>query len=162
MKKLPDTITEEDALRMVKSARKNIHKVAIRFGFYQGLRISEVVKLKQSDVDMQRGLIHIRQSKGGKDRIIPLLKGAKHSVRHLPLKIGIRALERAINRISERAIGKRIKFHTLRHSCATWLLDMGKDIRFIQHFLGHSRIQTTQIYTHVNPRSLKKAFEDLI
>jgi len=71
-------------------------------------------------------------------------------------------LQRAVNRISVKALGKRIKFHTLRHSCATWMLDRGKDSRFIQQFLGHSRIQTTQIYTHVNPVSLKNALEDLL
>lgn len=160
--KLPDTITEKDMQEMIKATKSPKHKTAIILGFYQGMRVSEVVKLQPSDVDMQRSLIHIRQGKGAKDRIIPLLRNTKHCIRHLPLGIGVRALERAINRISERAVGKRIKFHTLRHSCATWLLEMGKDTRFIQQFLGHSRIQTTQIYTHVNPMSLKKAFEDLL
>jgi len=160
--KLPDTITEKDVLEMIKAANSQKHRTAIRLGFYQGMRIGEVVNLKPEDVDMQRGLIHIRQSKGGKDRIIPILRGAKHTLRNLPIGVGPRALQRAVNRISVKALGKRIKFHTLRHSCATWMLDKGKDSRFIQQFLGHSRIQTTQIYTHVNPVSLKNALEDLL
>lgn len=162
MNKLPDTITESDVLKMIKSTKNKKHRTAIMLGFYQGLRISEVVKLKPEDFKMERGLVHIIQGKGMKDRIIPILKEVRYCRKHLPLGIGARALQRAVNRISEKTLKSRIKFHTLRHSCATWLLDMGKDTRFIQQFLGHSRIQTTQIYTHVNPKSLKKAFEDLL
>lgn len=160
--KLPNTITEDEVLKMLKATKNKKHRVAIILGFYQGMRISEVVKIKPEDFKTEQGLVHIIQSKGMKDRIIPILRETKYCKRHLPLGIRARAIQRAINRISEKAIGKRIKFHTLRHSCATWLLERGKDTRFIQQFLGHSRIQTTQIYTHVNPINLKEALKDLL
>jgi integrase/recombinase XerD len=161
--KLPDTITEDELVKLVAAAPKKHHRAAFLLGFYEGMRVSEVCNLQFEDVDAARMQIHIRQSKGKKDRIIPLLKAARPAMRHLPIGCGPRALQMAASFYSQRVLGRRIKFHTLRHSGATWLLNVHhKDIRFIQQFLGHSRISTTEIYTHVSPQDLMKSMEDLL
>lgn len=168
MRKIPKTITEQELKSVLKLTRKKNHKLAFLLGFYQCMRISEVVNLKKEDIDMQRGFIYVKGStpthigaKGGKDRDIPIRPEVKHYLRNLPIGIGCRALRGVIKRIAFKAINKDIHFHTLRHSGATYYLnEMDVDIRNIQKLLGHSKLGTTQIYTHVTPESLKKAFEN--
>jgi len=158
-RKLPPTISEGEAIKMIKTAKKRNHKLAILLGFYQAMRVGEVVKLRKDDVDMERGFIHIKQAKGESDRDIPIVPEVKFALRFLPVKVGVRALQKAVNRISKKALGRRIHFHMLRHSGATFYLnERKKDIRHIQRFLGHARIETTQIYTHVTPEDLKREF----
>lgn len=161
--KIPNAITEEELIKIVSYKKvKDNHRLAFLLGFYQALRVSEVVKLKPDDVDKQQHLIHIRQAKGSKDRNIPIIKPLKikettiqYALNKLPVGCGIRALEIAIKRYGKEILGKDIHFHTLRHSGATWLLNKKRwDIRQVQRFLGHSKIQTTEIYTHVNPQDL--------
>ncbi len=161
-RKIPETITEEELIKILNKTKRNNHKLAFLLGFYQAMRVSEVVKLQPENVDKQQHIIKIKQAKGSKDRNIPIIKPLKinktsiqYALNKLPVKCGVRALEIAINRMSEMAIGKKIKFHTLRHSGATWLLNKKKwDIRQVQRFLGHSKLQTTEIYCHVNPQDL--------
>ena len=161
-KKIPKTISKEEFDVVMNHTNKKEHKAAFILGFMQCMRISEVLKLTKDCVDKDRGFINIKQAKGGKDRDIPITSETRPFVRVfypcLPIKIGERALERAIKRITKKAVDKDIHFHTLRHSGATWYHLLGVDIRFIQAMLGHSRLDTTQIYTHVNPDSLKQAF----
>jgi len=71
------------------------------------------------------------------------------------------SLQTAINRLSERILGKRIHMHTLRHSAATYYLSQGMNIREVQQLLGHSNIQTTQIYTHVTTDDIKKKMDEI-
>jgi len=166
--KIPKTISEQELKNIIKNTKKKDHVLAFLLGFYQCMRISEIINLKKEDIDMQRGFIHIKGSttthvgaKGGKDRDIPIRPEVKHYLRNLPIGIGCRALEMAIKRIALKNINKNIHFHTLRHSGAThYLNEKGIDIRNIQNLLGHSKLGTTQIYTHVTPESLKKAFEN--
>lgn len=158
MRKLPDTITEQEVISLIKKA-KNKLKIAIALGFYQGMRVTEVISLSKSNVDMQRGFIHIKRGKGNKDRDIPIQEPTKFYLRYLPIKITRQGLHKAIKKLSKEVIGKDIHFHTLRHSGASFYLnEKGIDIRFIQDFLGHSRLSTTEIYLHVNPTQLKNAF----
>jgi len=160
MRKLPDTVSKAEIDLLIKHTRLIHHKLAYLLGFYQCLRISEVVGLEAINIDSQRGFIHIKQGKGNKDRDIPIMPELKHYLRYVPIKVGVRALERSIKRIGLKVLKKDIHFHTLRHSGATYYLNKrGIDIRNIQTLLGHSRLDTTQIYTHVTPESLKKAFE---
>ena len=161
MRKIPDTISEEELLKIIKITRKKSHKVAYMLGFYQCLRVSEICKLQKKDIDMARGFLHIKQAKGQKDRDIPIMEKVKHQLRYVPIGIGVRALERSIKRHAKKAIGKDIHPHTLRHSGASYYLnEKGIDIRYIKDLLGHARISTTDIYVHTNPANLKKAFEN--
>lgn len=159
MRKLPETITEEEVKEMIKGAKKNKLKAAIVLGFYQGLRVSEVINLAKSEVDIQRGFLHIKQGKGKKDRDIPIMKPSIFYFRFLPLDVTRQALHKAIKKLGKKVLKKELHFHTLRHSGASFYLnEKSIDIRFIQEFLGHSRLSTTQVYLHVNPQQLKNAF----
>lgn len=161
-RKIPDTITEEELIQVVNATNKNSHKVAYLLGFYQCLRVSEVAKLKPEDIDRQQHIIKIKEAKGNKDRHIPIIKPLKlneqsilRALNKLPVGCGSRALQIAFKAKAKEVLGKDLHFHTLRHSGATWLLNKKKwDMRHVQIFLGHSRIQTTMIYTHVNPQDL--------
>lgn len=161
MRKIPDTITEQEVQQLIKSAKKNKLKSAIALGFYQGLRVTEVISLTKDNIDTSRGFIHIKQSKGKKDRDIPVMQPAIYYFRFLPVNVTRQALHKAIKKLGKEVLGKELHFHTLRHSGASYYLnEKNIDIRFIQEFLGHSRLSTTQIYTHVNPTQLKNAFNN--
>jgi len=154
-KTLPETLTKEQMDELLKQTNHPHHKLAFALGFYNCMRISEVVNLKLEDVDFGRKLIHIKQAKGSKDRIIPIAPELMRGLKQLPVGIGVRALQIAFNRISQKVIEKKHKFHTLRHSGATYYLNVKKwNLRQVQVLLGHSRIATTQIYTHLNPVDL--------
>lgn len=159
--KLPEVITEEDYLKIIKATKKQDHKLAFSLAFFCGLRVSEVVKLQKADVDLDRGMLFIRQAKGSKDRYVPIPPPLRTRLKELPISCGIRALELAINRISLAAINRKIKFHTLRHSAATLYLSKGMNIRQVQQLLGHSRLDTTMIYTHVSPDDIKSKMEEI-
>lgn len=161
-RKIPETISEEELVKIVSNTKRDNHKLAFLLGFYQCLRVSEVVKLQKEDIKKEQYLIQIKQAKGNKDRNIPIIKPIKlkdktilYALNKLPVKCGERALQIAFKRKSKEVLGKDLHFHTLRHSGASWLLNKKKwDIRQVQRFLGHSKIQTTEIYTHVNPQDL--------
>lgn len=156
MRKLPETITENELIEILKVTRKKHHKLAFALGFYEGLRISEVVKLLPENIDYQQHLIRIKQAKGSKDRNIPIMPELIKKLGILPIGCGCRALEIAFKKYCKKAgINKDLYFHSLRHSCATWLLNVKHwDIRQIQVFLGHARLDTTQIYAQVSPQDL--------
>ena len=155
MRILPSTISESEFLEGIKKVKRPKLKLAFMLGFYQCMRVSEIVKLKPENVNMDTGFIHILQGKGSKDRDIPIMQPVKHGLRHLPIGLGIRSLEKWVKRYFP-----DIHFHSLRHSGATFYLNNKSiDIRYIQLLLGHSQLSTTQIYTHVNPQNLKDKFE---
>lgn len=163
MRKIPDTVTEEELIKIVKTKSiKKHHKVAFLLGFYQSLRVSEVVKLQPDHIKIKEHLIQIKQGKGRKDRDITIIKPLKmkpltvvYALNHLPIGCGVRALEIAFKGYAKSVLKKDLHFHTLRHSGATWLLNKKKwDIRKVQQFLGHADIKTTQIYTHVGSQDL--------
>jgi integrase/recombinase XerD len=159
--KIPEVISEAEFNQLLKAAKKNELKAAFRFGFYQGMRVTEVISLNKEDVNIETGFIHIRQGKGCKDRQIPIRDEVIHYIRYLPINYTRQGLHKAIRTLSLKVLNKDIHFHTLRHSGATYYLnDKGVDIRFIQQFLGHTRLSTTQIYTHINPQQLKNAFDN--
>jgi len=119
------------------------------------MRVSEVVKLRLMDVDKPRRLIHIKQAKGGKDRNIPIAPEVMRALKYLPIKCGVRALQIAFKNHAKKILDKELHFHSLRHSGATYYLNVQKwNTRQVQMFLGHSNLQTTQIYTHVTPKDL--------
>lgn len=153
--KIPEAISEEEFIKVLRATRKPHHRLAFILGFYGCMRIGEILKLQPENVDRGQRLIRIKQAKGKKDRNIPLPKEAVRGLSHLPMPVGERALELAIKRIAKKAIKKDIHFHTLRHSGATHYLNRKKwSTRQVQQLLGHSKITTTEIYTHVTPADL--------
>ena len=151
MKKLPETLTEDEFLQVLKVTKKHHHKVAFMLGFYQGMRISEVVKLQVKDIDKNQKLIRIKEAKGKKDRNIPIMPEMFRHFKEIPMKCGVRALEYAFkNSLRKAKIKEHLYFHSLRHSSATWLLNIKKwDIRYVQIFLGHSRLDSVPDYTPI-------------
>jgi integrase/recombinase XerD len=153
---LPKTISEKDFLEALKKVDKPKVKQALLLGFYECMRVSEVAALQPGQVDKDRGFIHILQAKGRKDRDIPIMPPVEKGLKYLPVGKDVRTLQRW----SKAILG--VKFHTLRHSGATYYLNEKKlGIRALQQLLGHSRLDTTQIYTHVTPDDLKKQFEEV-
>ncbi len=153
--KIPEIITEDDFLKIIKVTKKKHHKIAFILGFYGCMRVSEVVKLQPENIDRGQKLIRIKQAKGGKDRNIPLPPQAIKGISYIPIPCGARALQISLRNYGKRVLMKDIHFHTLRHSGATYYLNKkGWSTRQVQRLLGHSKIQTTEIYTHVTPQIL--------
>jgi len=153
--KIPNTISEEEFIKILKATKKKHHKIAFVLGFYAAMRVSEIVKLQLENIDRGQKLIRIKDAKGGKDRNIPLPPQAVRGLSYIPLKCGVRALEIAIKNYGKKVINKDIHFHTLRHSGATYWLNKRKwNTRQVQQLLGHSKITTTEIYTHITPQVL--------
>lgn len=105
--------------------------------------------------DIENDFIKIKDAKGGKDRDVPIHKNLRKYLKHLPVHCKTRSLQFAFGRVTRRILNKELHFHCLRHSGATFCLNvMGWDLKFVQQFLGHSDINTTEKYTHVNPKDL--------
>jgi len=163
MSKLPEVITEAEFITLIKKDRRKHHKLAFALGFYACMRISEVVNLKKEDVDRGQRLIRIKQGKGGKDRNIPIPPKVVPLLKYLPVRVTPRALQICFKGYARSVLNKDLHFHTLRHSGATHYLNKRKwNIRQVQQLLGHSRLDTTMIYTHVTPDDLiDKMWDDL-
>jgi site-specific recombinase XerD len=134
-----------------------------------GLRSAEAVALDLGDVDFEQELVHVRSGKGGKDRVVPLGEEAAHWVARY-LRDARPALARGANdAVFLSATGRRLDTstlrrlaphpHRLRHAFATHLLEGGADLRTIQELLGHSSLSTTQIYSHVDAKRLRKVYD---
>ena len=145
---------------------------AVELGLATGLRVSEVVRLKVSDIDGDRKMLRVKAGKGAKDRYTLLSEVALETLRNY-YKVyrpkewlfegqrkghySRRSVEKIMeNAIKRSGIQKKASVHTLRHSFATHLLEHGTDIRYIQELLGHSNIKTTQIYTNVAKQQTEK------
>jgi len=135
-----------------------------------GLRSAEAVGLDLADVDFEQEHVHVRRGKGGKDRVVPLGEEAAYWVARY-LRDARPALARgAEDALFLSATGRRLDTstlrrllphpHRLRHAFATHLLEGGADLRTIQELLGHSSLSTTQVYSHVDARRLRKVYDD--
>lgn len=164
-KKLPKIINTEHILQCINKIENLKHKAIIQLAFSVGLRVSEVINLKISDIDSERMVISILDSKGHKDRIVPLTAPCLNLLRTYYKQFkpkeylfnGQNSLQytaSSCNKLVKRYIGKDYHFHLLRHSCFTNLIEKGTDIRIIQKLAGHNSIKTTEIYTHVSNQIL--------
>jgi len=159
--KLPRVINSEYILDCIKKIDNLKHRSIIQLGFSVGLRVSEVINLKILDIDSDRMIITVRDSKFNKDRIVPLSQDTllllrKYFLQYRPCEFlfnGANKLQytaSSCNKLVKQYLGEEYHFHLLRHSCFTYLLESGTDIRIIQKLAGHNSIKSTQIYTHVS------------
>ncbi|MFN4122382.1 MAG: site-specific tyrosine recombinase/integron integrase [Flavobacteriales bacterium] len=180
-KKLPHVLSKAEVKKILESTSNIKHKSMLSLIYACGLRAGELRKLKLSDIHSQRKTLQVIQSKGKKDRIVPLSDKVLDMLRdyykvYKPqtyLFEGLapgkaydeRSLQMVLKKsIKKAGINKPVTLHWLRHSYATHLLESGTDLRFIQELLGHSNSKTTEIYTHVSMQSLQKIkspFDDL-
>jgi integrase/recombinase XerD len=154
-RKIPETIIEQEFIKLLKNTAKKHHRIAFILGFYGCMRVSEIVNLLPEHIDRGQRLIRIKQAKGNKDRNIPIPPQAVKGLSHIPIKCGVRSLQIAFKNKAKKVLDKDLHFHTLRHSGATHYLNKKKwSTRQVQQLLGHSKITTTEIYTHVTPQDL--------
>jgi site-specific recombinase XerD len=181
---LPVVLSCEEVSRLILAAPGLKYQTALSIAYAAGLRASEVVRLKVSDIDSERMLLRVERGKGQKDRhalLPPLLLGrlrvwwrVARSQGKMPAggwlfpsyspidPITTRQLNRAIHAAAEGAkLDKRVSMHTLRHCFATHLLEQKLDIRVIQVLLGHKRLETTARYTHVATEVLREVISPL-
>src|SRR5574343_255253 len=176
--KLPSVLSQSEVKAMIASCTLLKHRLMIALMYGCGLRIGELVALEVKNIDLHRGMLHIVQGKGRKDRYVPLgtmlCRGiASHIEAESPKKwlftgkdssvpMSTRGTTWVVNEaVKKCSIKKDVSCHTLRHSYATHLLEMGLDIMSIKELLGHERIETTLIYLHVAQNGRIKPFSPL-
>lgn len=170
-KKLP-VIASKNELDVLFDQLQTKSKLIVKLIYAAGLRVSEVVSLKLEDFEFDESHGWVRDGKGGKDRMFifpPLLgKEIQSYLRKRKIRSGYVFPGRNSEKMSTRnvqkivstavknaSLTKKLSPHKLRHSFATHLLEAGNDVRIIQELLGHSNLQTTQIYTHVAKDTIK-------
>ncbi len=170
--KLPTVLSQENVIELFQVTANLKHRAMLMTIYSAGLRRSELLRLRVGDIDLHRGTVFIKGSKGNKDRqsllaqsLIPYLrrymneykpqywlfegdKGGQYSERSIN-EVFVRAMKKA-------GIRKAATLHSLRHSFATHLLEAGTSTRYIQELLGHTSPKTTEVYTHVTRPALDK------
>jgi site-specific recombinase XerD len=173
-RRLPDAPRQADLERELEAlegegaiALRN--RALVELVYSAGLRSAEAVGLDLGDVDFEQELVHVRRGKGGKDRVVPLGEEAAHWVARY-LREARPELARGANDALFLSVrGRRLDTstlrrvaphpHRLRHAFATHLLEGGADLRTIQELLGHSSLSTTQMYSHVDARRLRRVYD---
>jgi len=180
-KRLPNVLSKEEVKAILEAPTNLKHRAMLSLIYACGLRRGELLNLTLKDILSDRNLLFIRQSKGKKDRVVPispkiivmlreyykaykpktwLFEGQFPNTRYSE-----KSLENVLKQsLSKAKISKKVSLHWLRHSYATHLLENGTDLRYIQELLGHSSSRTTEIYTHVSTRNLQQIrspFDDL-
>ena len=170
--KLPTVFSEEEIVRLLAQVSNFKHKCILYLIYSAGLRISEAVKMKISDIDSERNMIFVRGAKGKKDRTTLLSRKLLEMLRqyykiYKPKEYlfegetggqySVTSIQKVFNRaLLASGINKKATVHSLRHSFATHLLERGTDLRYIQELLGHNSSKTTEIYTHVTKKGMDK------
>lgn len=178
-KKIPLIVSRENIIRMIQSTKNIKHKLVIEVLYSTGIRLSELIKIKKSEIDFDNGLIKIVQGKGRKDRYVIV---SKHTIdlmksylkdreyqnnpylfdstetKHVSKGHPQQVLRRASKRLK---LGYNVHPHSLRHSNATHLIEDGYAINLVQKNLGHSNPNTTQRYTQYANVDLTKIINPL-
>jgi integrase/recombinase XerD len=180
-KRLPNVLSKQEVKLILEQPTNLKHRAMLSLIYACGLRRGELLQLRLKDVLSDRQLLFIQQSKGKKDRVVPIGEKVIEMLRdyykaYRPRVwlfegqvVGERYSERSLQLVLTRAvekakIAKPVSLHWLRHSYATHLLENGTDLRYIQELLGHNSSRTTEIYTHVSTKNLQKIrspFDDL-
>ena len=169
-KTLPKVLSKQEIKDIIEATDNLKHKLIIELLYSSGMRVSEIINLKRSDLDTERCRLFVRAGKGNKDRLTiyasslnqRLLKYllAVNSEYLFPGRKGkytVKSVQKVLDIARKKAnIQKKITPHMLRHSFATHLLEQGVDTRIIQKLLGHENIRTTQIYTKVSDANFDK------
>lgn len=180
-KRLPNVLSKEEVKAILGAPTNLKHRTMLSIVYACGLRRGEILNLKPQDILTDRYLLRIEQSKGNKDRVVPisdsiiemlrnyykaykpkvwLFEGQTPGKQYSPRSLQL-VLKSALRKVK---IRKPATLHWLRHSYATHLLESGTDLRYIQELLGHNSSKTTEIYTHVSNRDvqrIKSPFDDL-
>jgi site-specific recombinase XerD len=145
------------------------NRALVELVYSAGLRSSEAVGLDLGDVDFEQELVHVRKGKGGKDRVVPLGEHAAHWVGRYVREARPELARGANDALFLSVRGRRLDTstlrrvaphpHRLRHAFATHLMEGGADLRTIQELLGHSSLSTTQVYSHVDARRLRRVYD---
>jgi integrase/recombinase XerD len=179
--RLPNVLSKEEVKLILQSLENKKHVAMLSLIYACGLRRSELLSLSLKDIHSDRNLLIINQSKGKKDRVVPIsdkliLLLREYYLQYKPKKwlfegqlpfsqYSERSLELVLKKsVTIANIKKPVTLHWLRHSYATHLMESGTDLRFIQELLGHKSSKTTEIYTHVSTKSIqqiKSPFDDL-
>ena len=185
-KKLPVVLSRDEVREILGHLKLLRYRVCLTTIYSCGLRLSEGIHLKAEDIDGDRGLIHVQQSKGNKDRTVPLPKKTLELLREqwkshrnqtwifpsagpsgndMPYatnSISKSSVQVAFRKALKAAgLSKKATVHTLRHSWATHLLEAGVNLRLIQAWLGHSSPATTSIYTHLTEKAKAAAIKSI-
>ncbi len=185
-KKLPVVLSRDEVHKLLHNIRLLRYRVCLTTIYSCGLRLSEGTHLKVEDIDGDRGFINIRQSKGNKDRHVPLppktlallreqwqshqnkvwiFPAAGHgpaNMRWATKPVSKSSVQVAFRKVVKTAgINKKATVHTLRHSWATHLLEAGVNLRLIQVWLGHSSPATTSVYTHLTEQAMTMAVKPI-
>ena len=180
-KRLPTVLSEEEVLRLIGAINSIKHRCIVALLYATGMRISELLGLRIRHIDFDRNTIHIVQSKGAKDRMIGLSPAIKIMVLNYREEhqsqeylfngsgggiYSANSVRQILKRAARRAaIEKNVTPHVLRHSFATHLIDQGVNLRHVQELLGHSKPETTMIYTHVSTQkitNISSPFDNLL
>jgi integrase/recombinase XerD len=167
---LPKVFSKEEIMEIFSVTKNNKHKLILWLIYSCGLRRSEVINIKLTDLDTDRGVLHVREGKGNVDRMVPIpqkvwekissyIKGYKPGIYLFEGQTGGKYSAESVYSVFKHSlklagIKKDVGVHSLRHSYATHLHEGGLDIRYIQELLGHKSSRTTEIYTHVSRRNL--------
>lgn len=167
-KRLPVVLSKQEVYSMICATENKKHRTMLQLLYGAGLRVSELTHLRMRDIDTYRNTIHVVSGKGNKDRYVMLPEVLRDTMKtQMRIKkpedflftsydggsMTTTTVQKIVSVAAQRACAqKEVTPHTLRHSFATHLLESGADIRYIQELLGHSKIATTQIYTHVARR----------
>lgn len=179
--RLPNVLSKEEVKMLLNILINLKHRTMLCLLYSCGLRSGELLNLQPIHIDSKRNIIFIKQSKGKKDRIVPLSSKILEMLReyyrlykpqtylfegqNIGEKYDSRSLQLVLKQAVKKAgIQKPVTLHWLRHSYATHLLESGTDLRYIQELLGHNSSKTTEIYTHVSTKNIqhiKSPFDDL-